>query len=261
MKAALLTVIASLSMAGAARAAQPAEVLHVYGPGGPAPAMQAAARAFGAERGVRVEVTAGPTPTWLSNAKTNADLVYSGSETMMTDFIGLMADQIDAGSVKPLYLRPSAILVRPGNPRHIHGLADLFRPGHRILVVNGAGQTGLWEDMAGRTGDLASVAGLRADIAVYAKNSAEAKAAWKSDPTLDAWIIWNIWQVANPDLAQVVSVEPQYRIYRDTAVALTRKGENNPAAAEFVDFLASSKGAAIFNHWGWVAPRERRASR
>jgi hypothetical protein len=38
---------------------------------------------------------------------------------------------------------------------------------------------------------------------------------WRSD--IDAWIIWNIWQVANPTVADLVEVEPEYRIYRDTA--------------------------------------------
>lgn len=55
-------------------------------------------------------------------------------------------------------------------------------------------------------------------------------------------------------------MEPQYRTYRDTAVALTPKGENNPKARDFIDFLGSPKVAVIFNHWGWVAPTERRAS-
>ena len=53
----------------------------------------------------------------------------------------------------PLFLRPATILVRPGNPGHITGVADLLKPGHRVLVVNGAGQQGLWEDVAGRLGD------------------------------------------------------------------------------------------------------------
>jgi accessory colonization factor AcfC len=55
------------------------------------------------------------------------------------------------------YLRKTAILVRPGNPAHIKGLQDLMQPGHRILVVNGARQGGLWEDVVGRRGDVASV--------------------------------------------------------------------------------------------------------
>ena len=60
--------------------------LRVYGPGGPAPAMKEAAKAFEQKTGTHVVVTAGPTPEWIEQAKLDADLIYSGSETMMTDF-------------------------------------------------------------------------------------------------------------------------------------------------------------------------------
>lgn len=157
--------------------------LLVYGPGGPAPALKEEADVFGAANGVAVEVTAGPTPQWIEKAKADADLVYSGSETMMTDFVEAMDVAIASQDVRPLYLRPSAILVRLGNPDGIEGLEDLFEPGHRVLVVNGAGQDGLWEDMAGRLGDIEKVRALRSNIVEFAVNSGEAR---------NAWIIWNI---------------------------------------------------------------------
>ncbi len=62
---------------------------------------------------------------------------------MTSDLVAAMPDQVDPATVTPLYLRPSSILVRPGNPRHIAGIGDLLHPGHRILVVNGAGPQGV----------------------------------------------------------------------------------------------------------------------
>lgn len=147
--AAILVAAFAFSSIGAAHAAEP---LHVYGPGGPMPALKETAAAFGASHGITVEVTAGPTPTWIGKAKADADVVFSGSETMMTDFIAAFGGSLDPKTVTPLYLRPAAILVRPGNPGHITGIRDLLKPGHRVLVVNGAGQNGLWEDVAGRLG-------------------------------------------------------------------------------------------------------------
>jgi hypothetical protein len=128
------------------------EVLHVYGPGGPAPAMREAAAEFGRTTGIQVEVTAGPTAKWLAKAKSDADIVYSGAEFMMTDLIAAMEGAVDEATVMPLYLRPAAILVRPGNPKRIQDFPDLLKPGMKVLVVQGAGQTGLWEDMAGKQG-------------------------------------------------------------------------------------------------------------
>jgi accessory colonization factor AcfC len=229
-----------------------AEPLHVYGPGGPLPAMKEAAEVFGKAHDLDVEVTAGPTGQWLAQAKGDADVIFSGSESMMSDFVTAFGGQIVADSVTPLYLRPSTILVRPGNPSHIAGLGDLMKPGHKILVVNGSGQGGLWEDVVGRTGDIRAVQAFRANIGQFAATSAEAKQSWIADKTYDAWLIWNIWQVANPTVADQVAIEPKYRIYRDAGVALTQRGAARPEAKAFAAFLSSAAGARIFAKWGWI---------
>jgi len=247
-----MLLAASIAFASFAMAAP--ETLHVYGPGGPLPAMNEAAEIFGRTHGAEVQVTGGPLSQWIDHAKADADVVFSGSEVMMSDFITAMSD-IDPATVKALYLRPAAILVRPGNPTNIKGVADLLKPGHRILVVNGAGQQGLWEDVAGRLGDIANVQAFRANIVKVAANSAQARQAWIEDKSLDAWLIWTIWQVANPTLADQVPVEPQYSIYRDVGVALTKTGEARPVARQFTEFLASPEGASIFAKWGWLTPK------
>ena len=153
----MIAAIVAVAFAAGAAAAGP---VHVYGPGGPAPAMKEAAANFAAKRGVKVEVVAGPTKDWLAQAKGDGDVIYSGSETMMSDFMVALDGQIVPSGVEPLYLRRSTILVRKGNPKRIKALQDLMKPGHSVLVVNGAGQNGLWEDMAGRPGDIGVVRGL-----------------------------------------------------------------------------------------------------
>ena len=118
----------------------------------------------------------------------------------------------------------------------------------------GSGQTGLWEDVAGRTGDIKMVRAFRKNLLLpEAANSAEAKQRWIQQKDIDAWLIWNIWQVANPELAQVVEMDEPYRIYRDTGVVLTRRGSARPQAKAFVEFLKSPAGRDIFVKWGWDA--------
>jgi accessory colonization factor AcfC len=185
---ALSAVASAANTSMQAGAAQDTPVLHVYGPGGPLPAIKEAADAFGREKHIRIVVTGGPEPKWLHDAQQNADLIFSGSEDMMSDFqVAMQGAWTQPPS--PLYLREAAILVRPGNPTHIKGLQDLMKPGHRILVVNGAGQRGLWEDVAGRQGDIASVAKFRANIAIVSPNSGDARTDWINDKSLDAWLI------------------------------------------------------------------------
>ena len=252
----ILSIFATaLALAGTAAAPVWArDVINVYGPGGPAPAMQEAAKAFGADSHVKVNVVAGPTPQWVEKAKQDADIVFSGAENMMSDFAKALPGAFNLQDAQPLYLRPVAILVRPGNPKGIRGFRDLLAPGVRVLTVAGAGQTGLWEDVAGRTGDIALVRSFRKNMVFpEAANSGAAKEQWTQQMDIDAWLIWNIWQVANPELAQVVEMDEPFRIFRDTAVVLTRKGSTEPQARAFVEFLKSPAGQKIFAKWGWDA--------
>jgi accessory colonization factor AcfC len=238
-----------------APAGKPGVVLKAYGPGGPAPAMREAARVFGDEKAVRVEILAGPTPNWKDQAIKDADLVFSGSEYMMTDFVRKdLPGLIDAPTIRTLYLRPSAMLVRPGNPKQIGGVRDLAKPGTKILVVEGAGQVGMWEDVAGRTGDVRFVDAVRRNIGFFAVNSAEAKKLWNSDLSYDVWLIWTIWQKENPASADLVNLEQENTIYRSCGIAATNRSENKALAREFSDFLQSPKGQQIFLKWGWLAP-------
>jgi accessory colonization factor AcfC len=251
----MIRVAFVLSLGGSlllATAAIAQDTLKAFGPGGPAPAMKEAAKVFDAKAGVKVEVVAGPMGEWLEKAKAEGDLIFSGSEVMMTDFVSAMGGQIAEPTIVPLYLRPSAILVRPGNPKAIKGFSDLLTRDLKVLVVNGAGQQGLWEDMAGRSGEIGKVRTLRSKIVGFAPNSAAARKTWTERPEIDAWIIWNIWQVANPPIADVVEVEPEHRIYRDTGIGLTTRGQNKEHAKAFIAFLQSPEGAAIFRKWGWI---------
>src|SRR3546814_10282719 len=76
-----------------------ASTVRAYGPGGPAPAMKEAAAAFKARTGVNVVVTAGPTPQWIDAARGNADVMFSGAENMMTDFVKAMNGAIDEKTI------------------------------------------------------------------------------------------------------------------------------------------------------------------
>jgi accessory colonization factor AcfC len=233
------------------------DVLYVYGPGGPYPAMKEAAEIFGKQQNVKIEVAAGPTNQWIEKAKQDADIIYSGAEYMMTDFIFAMEGRIDDTTVTPLYLRPSSILVRPGNPKKIMDFPDLLRPGIKVLVVNGAGQAGLWEDIAGKDGNIETVKKFRKNIIAYAPNSAVAKKMWAENKNIDAWLIWNIWQAANPDLADLVPMSKKYVLYRDCGIALTKQGKDKELAKRFYEFVQSEDGTRIFAKWGWITPKKK----
>ena len=227
-------------------------VVHVYGPGGPGPAMREAATEYGEMHRIKVIVTTGPTPLWADEARQDADIIFSGAENMMSDLSKALPGLFDLDDAEPMFLRPAVILVRPGNPRHIKGIRDLLVPAIKVLTVAGSGQVGLWEDIAGRTGEILMVSSLRRNLVLpEAPTGAAARQEWIARRDIDAWLTWDTWRFANPELADIVPLEEPFRIYRDTGIVLTVKGKGEPQAQGFIDFLESSTCKAIFDKWGW----------
>ena len=126
------------------------DTLFVYGPGGPQAAMEECAKAFSKKISVPVKVIAGPEAKWIEQAKQNADVIFGGAEYMLTQFAMQHPGLVDSSTRTELYKRAAGILVQKGNPKKITSLKDLAKAGVRILDVNGAGQLGMWEDLAGK---------------------------------------------------------------------------------------------------------------
>lgn len=221
--------------------------INIYGPGGPAPAMQESAKVFQEKFGVPVNITFGPQNKWQESAKKNADLIFSGSEAMLHK----MKQEFNLSNSIALYMRPVSILVRKNNPKEITGIDSLLRKHVNIMVVNGAGQDGLWEDVVGRTGQVSNINNINSKIVFYANNSADAVKKWKEDSAIDAWIIWNHWQNNIKDTTDLIPVESKYRIYRPVSIAYTNNGLNNEKAKEFIEFLSSNEAKLIFHKYGW----------
>ena len=251
----LLPSVAAVTLccAGAPAAAQDALTVHVYGPGGPGPAMTDSAQTFNARYGANVIVTAGPTANWQDAAMQDADIFYSGAENMMTDFVSEFGAQIDESTIDPLYVRVATILVHPGNPLKIKRLLDLTRPGVRVMIVQGSGQTGLWEDIAGRFGDVATIRALRRNIVAFEPDTATAHQVWNSPGAPDAWIALYSEHGANPTQSDAIRLEPGLEIVRDAGIALPIAGEAKPVAVLFYKFVHSTEGLEIFKRWGWCS--------
>ncbi|WP_413294838.1 substrate-binding domain-containing protein [Bdellovibrio sp. HCB185ZH] len=244
IKGVLLSSVCLLSLSTKAAAS-----LVVLGPGGPAPAMKKCGALFADAKKVNVEVKAGPMDSWQTDIP-NADIFYSGSENMMDSFKDKISE-LDGSTIQTHYLRPSAILVRPGNPLKIKGVKDLTERKIKVMVVNGAGQVGMWEDIVGRLQSAKALNTFRANTVFAAKNTGEADKRWKEDSSIEAWLVFNIWGTRNLDNAEIIPTEKELTIYRSMGTALsTKKGDKN-LAKEFVKFVASDECRKVFNKEGW----------
>ena len=220
-----LAFISAIGLAHAeTAAAQEAAAIHVYGPGGPAPAMSDCARAFNSRNGANAIVTFGPTGPWRDQASRDAE---------------------------PVYVRSATIMVHKGNPLKIEHFGDLLRPGVRVMVVQGSGQTGLWEDIAGRIGDIATIKALRRNIVAFEPDTATAHEVWNGSNPPDAWIALASEHGAHPDESDVIALEPNLAIVRDAGIALTKAGEGKSEAKAFYDFVRSPDCLALFKRSGW----------
>jgi accessory colonization factor AcfC len=85
--------------------------------------------------------------------------------------------------------------------------------------VTGAGQIGLWEDIA----SLAGVADLQKQIALSVTSSAAAVKAWRNDPSLDAWVTFRTWHYRLPQETEIVEIEKNCRPSRATPIAIAKK--------------------------------------
>ena len=85
MKNFLLALAMTFAVAGHSPLA--AQTLKAYGPGGPAPAMKEAAQAFEKKSGIKVEITAGPTPQWKDKATADPLQIPPGDGTASADLL------------------------------------------------------------------------------------------------------------------------------------------------------------------------------
>ena len=224
------------------------QTLRMYGPGGPLAPFKECAAVFSYKENVKVEVVAGPEEQWWPEAQGDADIIYGGAEYMLTQFDQKHPGFLAAGTRSELYPRAVGILVRRNNPKHLRTLSDLARPGVAILDVNGAGQLGLWEDLAGRKN---LIGPLQRNIAVSAKNSAEGIRLWNSKPELDAWITYESWHNRLEKETTLVRLPASERIYRGTPLAITSRSQMKKEAQGFITFLETPQAHAIFVKWGW----------
>lgn len=224
------------------------KTLMIYGPGGPLGPMKECAEIFSKAYGIELKVVAGPESQWIAQAKQDGDLIFGGAEYMLTDFILRHPGLVDEKTRTHLYIRAAGILVRKGNPKRIESLSDLTKHGIRLIDVNGAGQLGLWEDMAGAKG---FIPGIQQNIAISVPTSAEAIEKWKSMPELNAWITFESWHYRLKDVTDLVRLPENERIYRGTPVAITKISKSSGKATQFIEFLKTEEAHKIFQKWGW----------
>lgn len=225
--------------------------LEVFAGAASKPATEEAANSFEQKTGLRVLLHFGGSGKMLTDMKLTGkgDIYFPGS----SDYMELAKKE---GLVQPqteeriIYLIPS-INVPKGNPAHVHSLQDLARPGLRVGIARpDTVCIGLFAvEILERNGISATV---KPNIKANAE-SCEKVAELTALSMVDAVIGWSVFSSWNPDKIETILLEPK-EIPRIgyIPIALSNFCKNPEAARQFIAFLKSDDGKAIFKKWGYL---------
>lgn len=216
------------------------------------PPLDEAARSFEKKTGIKVYPTYGGSGTVLSQMKLSksGDLYIPGSP----DYI-VKAERdgvIDSRSVKIVSYLVPVIAVQHGNPKSIHSLSDLAKPGIKVGIGNPeAVCLGLYAVEILDYNHLLEPVGK--NIVTYAE-SCEKTATLLALKAVDAVIGWHVFHEWDPENIDIVYIKPEQlpRIgYVPAAISVY--ATDKEAAQKFLDFLVSMSGQDIFKKWGYIA--------
>jgi molybdate transport system substrate-binding protein len=231
------------------------KILEVFAGAASKPATEEAAQLFENKAGIRVLLHFGGSGKMLADMKLTGkgDIYFPGS----SDFMELAKKE---GLVQPqteerlIYLIPS-INVPKGNPKKIHALADLAKPGVSIGI--GRPDTvcvGLYAVEIMEKNKIATT--VRPNIKTNAE-SCEKVAQLAALGMVDAVFGWSVFSNWNPEKIETILLKPQ-EIARIgyIPIALSSSCKTPDAARQFIAFLKTDEGRAIFKKWGYLVTEE-----
>lgn len=272
----VITLIAGLALTGCSQntaqkedktgqnAAQTTEQksLLVYAGSASKPPTEEAAKLFEQKTGVKVDLIFGGSGSVLSQMKLakKGDLYFPGSSDFMEKAKkdGLVYSETES---KIVYL-VNAINVQKGNPKGIKELKDLLKPGIKVAIANPE----------------TVCVGLYATEIIDNNFTAEEKAAFKNNlinytescdktataislKTVDAVIGWSVFQYWDPEKIETIPLQKdQIARIGYIPIAISAYTQNKELAQQFIDFLNSDEGKAIFKkHSYFTTPEEAKA--
>lgn len=233
----------------------------IYAGAASKPATEEVIKSFEEKTGTAVDVIFGGSGFVLSQMKLSkkGDLFFPGS----SDFMELAKKQ---GLVFPeserivVYLVP-AINVQKGNPKGIHFLKDLTKEGIRVAIANPemvcVGTYAV--EIIEKNLTVSEKERFKRNLVNYTE-SCEKTASVISLKAVDAVIGWRVFQYWDPERIETIFLKPEAISRIGTIpIAIARFTKDRTLAQEFVEFLLSSAGKAIFKKYHYLMdPQEAR---
>ena len=240
-------------------AAAGSSTLLMYAGSASKPPTDEAIQVFQQKTGVKIDVNYGGSGKVLSQMKLakEGDLYFPGSSDYM-EKAKKDGDVVASTEARIAYLVP-AINVQKGNPKNILALSDLTKPGVKVAIANPESVcVGLYAvEIIEKDLSSAEKTAFKANLLNYT-DSCEKTATAVALKQVDAVLGWSVFQNWNPDAIQTVAL-PAAQIPRVgyIPIAVAAYAKNQAAAQQFIDFLASEEGQAIFAKYGYFTSPEQ----
>jgi molybdate transport system substrate-binding protein len=213
------------------------------------PALEAKATYEKRHPNVTVDISFGGSGTLLTQItlEKTGDIYMPGSDDYMDKAEKQKA--VDAKTRRIVAYLVPVICVQHGNPKKIRSLADMARPG----VTVGLAQAGAV--CLGDTSDeILRAAGLETEVKknclTYAR-SCEQTEQLVQLREVDAIIGWDAFKYWAPKEIDIVSIPAKLLPVRNVPAAVIAYAKQPKAAADFIAFLTSKEGKAIFAKHGY----------
>ena len=222
------------------------------------PPTEEAVALYEKKTGTKVEVVFGGSGYVLSQMKLakQGDIYFPGS----SDYMELAKRE---GLVFPetekiiVYLVP-AINVQKGNPHKIRTLKDLTKPGLKVAIANPEGVcVGAYAvEIIEKEFSPEEKSAFQKNLANYT-GSCEKTATAISLKQVDAVIGWRVFEHWDPERIETVPLDPaQVQRIGYIPIAVSTFTQNRQAAQDFIDFLTSPAGQAVFSKYHYFATPE-----
>lgn len=203
---------------------------------------------FEKKTGVKVETTYANSGQLLGQIQTTriGDVYIPGESGFITQ---ATSQKLTRGEPREFCHFLPVILVRKGNPKRIHDLVDLTKPGIKLALADESAAIGKLQNELFTKNALDTQAIIRNTINSPAMVTDVALSVKLG--TVDAGIVWNTIGALYPDSTEIVAI-PLEKNSASHVHASALAGAKNPEAAQaFLDYLASDKAKTILANQGF----------
>ena len=161
-------------------------------------------------------------------------------------------------SAGQIFARNSLIVITPkDNPGRVSSLADLRRPGLKLVLTNQEVPVGVYsrQALASLEKDAAYGAGYSDAVlknVVSLESNVKQVVAKIELGEADAGIVYgtDVTPSVAPKLA-TIAIPPQFNVLAEYAIALTKDAANARAAQAFIEYVMSPNGQAVLKKYGF----------